>query len=139
MDIMRRISFFLSIALLLVARHAAYATNSVTITNSGNGTSETHVKIDTNGEVKSFDTTDGENVDWTSDDGQSTVKINTTTKSPTSTSQTRTEIDRTDSDKDDTITPTPTKVGDKATEERQSFSLSDFFRGIFSFFGFGKK
>jgi hypothetical protein len=139
MDIMRYLSFLLSIILLLVARQSAYATNSVTITNSGTGTSQTHVKIDTNGEVKSFDTTDGEEVDWTSDDGQSTVKINTTTKNPIPTSQTRTEAGRTDTDKEGTITPTPTKEEDKATEERQSFSLSDFFRDMFSFFGFGKK
>lgn len=138
MDIMRYISFFLSIALLLVARHSAYATNSVTITNSGNGMSQTHVKIDTNGEVKSFDTTDGENVDWTSEDGQSTVKINNTTKNPTPTSQTGAEIDRTDSDKDDVITPTPAKVDVKATAGRQSFFLSDFFKSILAFFGFSK-
>lgn len=140
MDIMKRVTFLLSVVLFLIAKHTTYAANSVTVTNSGNGTSETHVKIETDGEVKSFDTTDGENVDWTSDDGKSTVKITTNTKNPTpaQTSQTKNKTEIRVNQSNDDNSPTPTKGEGKTTQKVQMFSLADFFKNIFAFFGFRK-
>ena len=77
---MKRLSFLLSIVLLLFAKQSVQATSNVKVTTNSNGTTETHVRIETNGEVKSFDTKGDEDVDWTSGDGQSSVKINSNTK-----------------------------------------------------------
>ncbi|MBI5044403.1 MAG: hypothetical protein HZC02_00575 [Candidatus Levybacteria bacterium] len=57
--------------------------NVVSKTSSGDSTtSESHVTIENNGEVKTFDVTGDESIDWTSDDGKSTVKINAQTITP---------------------------------------------------------
>lgn len=139
MDIMKKYSFLFALSLLFLSRAAAQAINTVTVTNSGDSTSETHVRIETDGEVNSFDSTDGEEVDWTSSDGQSSVKINskTSTVSPKPTEQTKSTItpstdELVESDSDD-------DAPKDAVTVKKSFSLSEFFKGIFKFFGFGKK
>jgi len=140
MDIMNKYSFLFALSILFLSTADTQATNTVTVTNNGSSKSETHVRIETDGEVNSFDSTDGEEVDWTSDDGKSTVKINTKTTStstPTPTSQAKPSM----------ISPTDDVEEDKTSDDtpkdpssqNKSFSLSDFFKGIFSFFGFGKK
>lgn len=144
MDTMKRLSFLLSIVLLLFAKQSVEAASNVKVTTNNNGTTETHVRIETNGEVKSFDTKGDEDVDWTSGDGQSSVKINSNTKNPTPTptkSESKTSIgvsQDTDSDTDDKATPTAT-MDDKKTQDIKPFSFSDLLDHIFAFFGFKKR
>lgn len=145
---MKRLYFILStLALLVAARQTVHATNSVKITTNGNTSSETHVRIETNGEVKSFDTKGDQDVDWTSEDGQSSVKIDSTTgnNTPTPTTSSRTQIktninvkqnSSNDNNSDDKLTPTKTEH--KVTQTKSSFSLSDLFKNLFDFI-FGKK
>lgn len=61
--------------------------NSSTTTQQSSSSVTTDVRIETNGEVKEFHTEGNEDVDWTSDDGKSSVKINSNTSSKSNVSQ----------------------------------------------------
>ncbi len=71
----------LALLLLTMAKVTYASTSSVTINSntSSNGesstTSESHVRIETDGVIKEFNTSGNESVDWRSEDGKSSVKI----------------------------------------------------------------
>lgn len=81
---MKRVLALTGVLALIMPTVTYAATSSVSIQNtvdsSSNSdtttTSESNVRIETNGEVKEFNTTGDESVDWTSPDGKSSVKIN---------------------------------------------------------------
>ncbi len=143
------ILLFLSILSFIGLKQKAYAETSVNIKTNGNSsshvnvvsktsstngntTSSNHVTIENNGEVKSFDTEGDDSVDWTSDDGKSTVKINskTVTSSPTATTTPKPS-------KDEEDTPSSSAHEEKKTEKISiSQLLKTIFQNIFPFFHF---
>lgn len=105
-------------------------------TNTATVNSNTHVHIETNGEVKDFNTSGDESVDWKSDDGKSSVKINgnSTTKvtpNPTGEKPSATPTESTNSAKQSSDLH-------KSSSNSHGFSLAEFFRKIFSLFGFAQ-
>lgn len=60
------------------------AKNSVTIINNGSTNSKTDVSIETDGDKQEFHTEGDEDVDWTSADGKSSVKIDSNSSNSTS-------------------------------------------------------
>lgn len=123
------------------------STSRVTIksnTSSTNGStsSKSHVRIETNGQVKEFNTTGDEEVNWTSGDGKSSVKINTqSTNSDDSnnTDQKESEdINNSDKEKQEKKTTSQSNPRSESNATSEStFSLSSIINAIFSFFGFG--
>lgn len=142
---------------LIGLRQVAHAETSVNISNNTSNGSNTHVvvnsnvnssttntttinsntrvHIETNGEVKDFNTTGDESVDWKSDDGKSSVKINgnsSTTKvtpNPTGEKPSATPTESTKSAQQSVLEH-------KTPSVTHAFSLADFFKKIFSLFGF---
>ncbi len=100
--------------------------NTTSVVNSN-----TRVHIETNGEVKDFTATGDESIDWQSEDGKSSVKINTSAKT---TPKPESGIS--------SVTPSSTPsaqeeaIEDKKSPATHGFSLVDFFKKIFSFLGF---
>lgn len=157
-------TFFISVAGMLSMRDIALAETSVTIENNGgnstsrvtvnnststsNNTSTTtqnHVRIETNGEVKSFDTTGDQSVDWTSDDGKSSVKINSKTVTPSTTQKSSSQSTNSDNEtkelKEKESTPiSPSKQQTKVKAAQSfNFDFGAFFAKLFSFFGLARK
>ncbi len=96
---MRKIVFYLiAVLTAMTLPTSAHGESSVEInTNSKTTTSQsssvkstTDVHIEINGETKDFHSDGNENVEWKSDDGKSSVKINNTNVSNTNTSPTTT-------------------------------------------------
>lgn len=80
-----KIALFITFTLFLITMASTTRThasiivenNVTTVTNTNtDGTSKSHVRIETNGKVNEFNTSGNETVDWKSEDGKSTVKIN---------------------------------------------------------------
>lgn len=100
-------------------------------TTSTSDTSNTHVRIESNGVIREFNTSGGESVDWTSDDGKSSVKINT-------------QLTNTPTPKIQTSSPSPSgapsaqdrDLSSKKSQSNHGFSLLEFFKSVLSFFGF---
>jgi len=141
MNTMKKYSFFLTLGLLIFGAGYAHAENTVRVSSNGNGNSETHVRIETDGEVNTFDSTNGEEVDWTSDDGKSTVTItkNGLSSSPTPSAQAKPTNTATRETKELESDNDTDKSKNEVKPIKISFSLSEFFKGIFSFFGFNQK
>lgn len=71
--------------LQLFGKNIAMAQNRVIINNQSSGQSTTDVKIENNGAVNTFHTEGNQTVNWTSDDGKSSVKINSNNNASTKT------------------------------------------------------
>jgi hypothetical protein len=152
--------YFVTILVTLLAtiglKQVAHAENSVNISNNTNTGSNTHivvnsnvnssttntstinsntkVHIETNGEVKDFNTSGDESVDWQSTDGKSSVKINNNAKVTSKPTEDKPSATPTQS----TASAQQQETEHKKPSTTHSFSLSDFFKSIFSIFGFSK-
>jgi hypothetical protein len=146
-------TFAITFFTLIGLRQVAHAETSVNVSNSTTGGSNTHVvvnsnvnssttnttmvnsntrvHIETNGEVKDFNTQGDESVDWQSEDGKSSVKINKNSKVTPEPTKEETSVSPTQS---------TSSAQQKATEHNAShgFSLAEFFKKIFSFFRFSR-
>lgn len=144
--------FFLGILAIFFPVHNAYAstkvnyTNSVVVHSASNSSvnNETHVRIETNNEVKEFNTKGNESVHWQSEDGKSSVNITTSTTQPTVTQKSQSESEISVSQNDDSedkkeVTHEQSIKASGKTTSLKQFSLFDLFEIIFSFFGFSKK
>ncbi len=137
-------------------KQVAHAENSVNVTNNTSTGSNTHivvnsnvnssttntstvnsntkVHIETNGEVKDFNTSGDESVDWQSSDGKSSVKINNNAKVTPKPTEDKPSATPTQS----TASAQQQDTEHKAAVTTHGFSLGDFFKKIFSIFGFSK-
>lgn len=95
-----------------------------TSTNTTTVNSQTRVHIENNGEVKDFNASGDESVDWQSEDGKSSVKINSNSKNQTSDDETEKEITPTISpnerDDDNEATPSVTEAQKKTIKQNAS-------------------
>ncbi len=124
----------IALLLLTMAKVTYASTSSVTINSNINSdgnssnTSESHVRIETNGVVKEFNTSGNESVDWKSEDGKSSVKIDGNGTSVQSGSESHS------AGASGTVTPspsaspssqpTPTQADDTQNETRSTIPLT---------------
>ena len=131
---MRYAYFALGAVFLLSMSSLAYAaesTTSVSINNtvdsSSNVTtsSESHVRIEVNGEVKEFNTSGNQKVDWESEDGKSSVKIdNTGTSVKTNSDPTPSQAGASGTvTPSPTHEPTPTSLEHESSEHKANFAI----------------
>lgn len=122
--------------LTLIMPTATYAaTTSVSVQNTvdstsnseSTSTSQSHVRIETNGEVKEFNTNGNETVDWKSDDGKSSVKINNSGGATVKTESDNEDEEATSSSTSAPSTPTPTdavsQAEDDSTDAKADFNI----------------
>lgn len=94
------------------------SSSSTNVIQNSSGTSKTTIRVETNGEVHEFEAEGDESINWTSDDGNSSVKVNNNSSSNsvsvTSSANGETVVSTSN------ITPTPTQG-----EEKKSSTSAD--------------
>lgn len=108
-----------------ISNNGDNSTSSVKVnSNSSNGSNQTDVRIEENGEVKSFSSSGDEDINWQSEDGSTKVEVNNKSTSPTVTSSTsmksKTSVKvKTDTNKNDEANTDDKKDESKNSEEEK--------------------